>query len=174
MSRVPLVHSFAPVARRDARVLILGSMPGEASLAAGRYYANPHNAFWPIVADVCGFEPATAYARRLAALRARGIALWDVLQSCEREGSLDGDIDGRTLQTNDFAGFFAAHRRVRAVLCNGGTAFTLFTRRVLPGLADAARALPCVRLPSTSPANAGIRPAAKLRAWREALAAHLA
>jgi hypoxanthine-DNA glycosylase len=170
---VPLVHSFAPIARRDARVLVLGSMPGELSLAAGRYYAHPHNAFWPIVGAVCGFDPSLAYAKRLAALRARGIALWDVLQSCERDGSLDGDIAASTMRANDFAAFFAAHPRIAAVLCNGGTAHSLFTRRVQPALRQPARALPCTRLPSTSPANAGTTRAAKLRAWRDALAPHL-
>lgn len=171
---MPLVHSFAPIARRDARVLVLGSMPGEASLAAGRYYANPQNAFWPIVGALCGFDPSLAYAKKLAALRARGIALWDVLQSCERDGSLDGDIDAASMQPNDFASFFATHPRITAVLCNGGTAHSLFTRRVQPALRAPARALPCVRLPSTSPANAGTSRATKLRAWRAAFTPHLA
>lgn len=171
---VPLVHSFAPIARRDARVLVLGSMPGEASLAAGRYYANPQNAFWPIVGAVCGFDPTMHYARKLAALRARGIALWDVLQSCERDGSLDGDIATASMRANDFAAFFAAHPRIAAVLCNGGTSHALFTRRVQPSLNAMARALPCMRLPSTSPANAGTSRAHKLRAWRAAFAPWIA
>ena len=129
---VPFVHSFAPIARVDARVLILGSMPGTASLAAGRYYAHPRNAFWPIVAGVCGVAADAAYELRLAALQDRGIALWDVLQSCERAGSLDGDIDPASTQANDFVALFATHRRLAAVLCNGGTAHALFRRSVLP------------------------------------------
>lgn len=171
---MPIVRSFPPVARADARVLILGSMPGVASLAAGRYYAHPHNAFWPIVAAVCGFAAEAPYATRLARLRAHGIALWDVLQSCERDGSLDGDIAPDSQQANDFTAFFARHRRIAAVLCNGGTAFTLFTRRVQPALGAPWRALPCVQLPSTSPANAGTSRDAKLGRWRAALAPHLA
>jgi TDG/mug DNA glycosylase family protein len=170
---VHVVRSFPPIARADARVLILGSMPGVASLAAARYYAHPRNAFWPIVGAVCGFDPALPYARRLAALRARGIAVWDVLQSCVRAGSLDGDIDAATMQPNDFAAFFARHRRIAAVLCNGGTAFGLFTKRVQPTLTGAPARLPCVRLPSTSPAHAGRSRADKLAAWRHALVEHL-
>ena len=97
-----------------------------------------------------------------------------MLQSCERTGSLDSDIAPHSQQANDFAAFFAGHRRIAAVLCNGGTAFTLFTRRVQPTLDGASRSLPCVRLPSTSPANAGTSRAAKLRHWRDALTPHLA
>ncbi|MBL8748734.1 MAG: DNA-deoxyinosine glycosylase [Planctomycetes bacterium] len=164
---MPRVSSFPPVARADARVLILGSMPGEASLAAGRYYAHPRNAFWPILGALCGFAANAPYGRRLAALEANGIALWDVLQSCEREGSLDGDIVGATAVPNDFAAFFARHRRVRTVLCNGGTAARTFARVVrTSGLAcDAV----VVALPSTSPAHAGRSFAEKLAAWRAAL-----
>jgi len=167
------VRSFAPVARRDARLLILGSMPGTASLAVGRYYAHPRNAFWPIVGSVCGFDANAPYAKRLAALQARGIALWDVLRSCERDGSLDGDIAAASVQTNDFAGFLAAHRRIAAVLCNGGTAFALFGKRVRPTLGLPFREMPCVQLPSTSPAHAGRTLAQKLAAWRLVLARHL-
>lgn len=165
---MPRVSSFAPVARADARTLILGSMPGEASLAAGRYYAHPRNAFWPILAAVCSFEADAPYERRLTALVDHGIALWDVLQSCEREGSLDGDIVGATARPNDFAAFFARHRRVRTVLCNGGTAARTFARvaRTL-GLSSA---VAVVALPSTSPAHAGRSFAQKLAAWRLALA----
>jgi TDG/mug DNA glycosylase family protein len=166
---VPLVRSFPPVARADARVLILGSMPGAASLAAGRYYAHPSNAFWPIVGAIAGFAPSLPYDERLAALQQRGIALWDVLQSCEREGSLDAAIAGASAQANDFATFFAAHAHLAVVLCNGGTAYDLFRRRVVPTLPVPFDALPCVQLPSTSPAHAGRTFAEKCAAWRRAL-----
>jgi len=162
------VRSFAEIAAVHARVLVLGSMPGEASLAAGRYYAHPRNAFWPIMAALCGFAADAPYAERTRALQRRGIALWDVLQSCERPGSLDGDIVTATAEPNDFEAFFARHRRIGTVLCNGGTALRTFTR-VLRGL-ELARDLRVVGLPSTSPAHAGRSFAAKLEAWREALA----
>jgi hypoxanthine-DNA glycosylase len=131
------VEGFPPVARHDARVLVLGSMPGAASLAAGRYYAHPRNAFWPIAGALFGFGADAPYDERLAGLTAAGVALWDVLAACERPGSLDAAIDRATARTNDFVAFFAAHPRLSAVACNGGAAHELFRRRVLPRLAAA-------------------------------------
>ena len=150
-------------------MLILGSMPGERSLAAGEYYAHPANAFWPIVGGWCGTGREAPYAERLRAVRARGIALWDVLQRCEREGSLDSDIVAATASTNDFAGFLASHRGIATVLCNGGTSFNLFTKRVLPELGQRTASLAVHRLPSTSPAHASLRPAQKRALWIRAL-----
>jgi double-stranded uracil-DNA glycosylase len=172
---VPLVRSFAPIARRDARVLILGSMPGTASLAAGRYYAHPRNAFWPIVGELCGVAATAAYATRLRALQAAGIAVWDVLQCCEREGSLDGDIAPATARPNDFATFFTRHPQLVVVACNGGTAWSLFARVAAAAAADGAAwaQLPRLRLPSTSPAHAARSLAEKAAAWRDALTPYL-
>lgn len=172
LSRVPRIHSFAPIARADAQVLILGSMPGEASLAAGRYYAHPRNSFWPVLGTLCGFPADAPYERRVAALQRGGIALWDVLRSCERAGSLDGDIVAATAEANDFAAFFAAHSRIRAVFCNGGSAFRAFLR-VARSLDDPFRSLPCRALPSTSPAHAGRTTSWKREVWRLALAPFL-
>lgn len=169
MSRVA---SFPPIADRDARVLIVGSMPGAASLRAGQYYAHPHNAFWPIVGALFGARPDLPYAQRCAVLRRSGIAVWDVLQSCVRNGSLDAAIEPRSMVPNDFAAFLAAHPRLGAVFCNGGTAWTCWQRHVAPRLGREPP-LPVVRLPSTSAAHASARPAAKLAAWRAALGAHL-
>jgi hypoxanthine-DNA glycosylase len=167
------VRSFPPIARRDARLLLLGTMPGIASLGASQYYAHPRNAFWPIAGALWGFDPALPYARRCAALRARGVAVWDVLAACVRPGSLDSDIDLATMETNDFASFFAAHRRIAVVACNGGIAHDLFRRRVQRDLQQPWRDLPVVRLPSTSPAHAGRTLAVKLAAWRELLGTHV-
>jgi hypoxanthine-DNA glycosylase len=161
------LRGFPPVAARSARVLILGSMPGAASLAAQRYYAHPRNQFWAIVGSVTGAPPELPYARRLAALRGSGIALWDVIASCRRRGSLDAAIDAASLVVNDFAGFFAQHPGIGSVLFNGATAATLFRRLVLPTLGT--RGLELVRLPSTSPAHAGMSHDRKLAAWRGAL-----
>ena len=143
------VSSFPPIAAPDARVLIVGSMPGERSLAAGEYYAHPANAFWPILGALCGFSPAAPYAERTARLRDRGIALWDVLQCCEREGSLDADIVPASMKTNDFAAFFTSHRAIETVLANGGTAYLLFLRRVVPELRARGLDIDVQRLPST-------------------------
>lgn len=156
-----LVRSFAPVAARDAEVLILGSMPGEASLAARRYYAHPQNAFWPVMGMLLGFEAQSPYALRLRALKSARIALWDVLRACRREGSLDADIAREDLAANDFAAFFRTHPRIRRVFFNGAKAEECFRRHVArePGV-------PWQRLPSTSPAHAALSFDAKLQAWR--------
>ncbi|RDZ28805.1 DNA-deoxyinosine glycosylase [Lysobacter silvisoli] len=159
------LQGFPPVARADARVLVLGSMPGAASLTAQRYYAHPQNRFWPIMGALVGADPALPYEQRLRRLNDAGIALWDVLASCERSGSLDTAI--RAAEANDFARFFATHARVGAVLFNGAQAETSFRRLVLPGLRAPLPALR--RLPSTSPANASQPMQMKLAAWREAL-----
>ncbi|WP_459618731.1 DNA-deoxyinosine glycosylase [Bordetella sp. 2513F-2] len=159
------VRGFPPVADAHARVLVLGTMPGVASLRRGQYYAHPRNAFWPIAAQVLGFDPDLGYADRLAALQRAGVALWDVLVACERPGSLDAHI--RSAMPNDFAGFLAAHPRIRRVCFNGGKAAQLYRRHVMgrPGLPE----LEYLALPSTSPAHAAMPYAAKLAAWGAAL-----
>ncbi len=169
-----IVESFPPIAASSARVLILGSMPGVRSLAAQQYYAHPQNAFWPILGRVCGFSGEVPYAERTRQLVARGIGLWDVLRSCDRTGSLDTSIVPASMQANDFDGFFAGHPRIDLVLCNGGTAFRLFTTRVVPTLRQPFTPRRCVKMPSTSPAHAGLGLSQKLAAWRAALAPALA
>lgn len=167
---MPLARSFPPLARADARVLILGSIPGQASLRQRRYYAHPHNQFWPIMGALAGARPELPYAERVRALQLRGIALWDVLKSCERAGSLDGSIEPASETSNDLTRFLRAHRRVRAVFFNGGKAASAFKRHVEPslgGIGERAESLRLVRLPSTSPAHAGMPRAAKLAAWRK-------
>lgn len=165
------VRSFPPIARPDAHVLILGSIPGVASLAAGQYYAHPRNAFWPIMGALFGADPVVAYGKRVACLKRHGIAVWDVLKHCEREGSLDADIRTDSLQANDFAGFLRTHPRIARVVFNGATAQRLYQREVLPTLSGVARNLPGLRMPSTSPAYAAMDFATKLEAWRAALQA---
>jgi double-stranded uracil-DNA glycosylase len=163
------VVSFAPVASRNARLLILGSMPGEASLKAGQYYAHPRNAFWPILLQLLRLEANAPYAERLEALRRSGIALWDVLQSCRRSGSLDSAIEPKSVVVNDFAAFFARHSHISQVCFNGAAAERCYQQHVLPKV----RHLPLtyVRLPSTSPAHAALSPARKAAAWHAALSA---
>lgn len=158
------VHSFAPIANRHAEILILGSMPGQASLAAGRYYAHPRNHFWPIVAELMRFDAAASYERRVRALKAAHIAVWDVLHSCKREGSLDSAIETDSLAVNDFHAFFAAHEKIRHVFFNGAKAESCYRRYVLRD--GAPTRLGYSRLPSTSPANAALSFANKLEAWR--------
>lgn len=157
------IRSFPPVAAPDARRLILGSMPGEASLNAGQYYAHPRNAFWRIMGDLLGAGPALPYPARLARLTAAGIALWDVVADCERRGSLDAAIVRESVQANDFRHFFVEHPGIEQVFFNGTAAEKLFRRHVLPGLDGVPIELH--RLPSTSPAHAARGYADKLAAW---------
>jgi hypoxanthine-DNA glycosylase len=154
---------FPPVAAPDARILILGSMPGQASLNAGRYYAHPRNAFWPIIGELLDFSPDLPYPQRLQVLQAAGIALWDVIAACERSGSLDAAIVPDSIRANDFAAFFAVHREIRDVFFNGAAAEQVFRRHVAPRLSLAG--LRFRRLPSTSPAHAAQGFAQKLAAW---------
>lgn len=167
-----VVQSFPPIADAGARVLILGSMPGVASLRAGQYYAHARNAFWPLMGALLGVDAQAPYAARVAALRAAGIALWDVLHTCTREGSLDSMIDRDTEVPNDLPGFFAAHPQVGHVFFNGAAAEACFRRHVLSRLAAGVPS--CQRLPSTSPANAASSFAQKLATWQAALRPHLA
>ena len=164
------IRGFPPIERRGARVLVLGSMPGVASLAAKEYYAHPRNQFWRIVGELYGFDPAVPYRRRTQTLCLAGVALWDVLASCARPGSLDADIDERSIVVNPFTRFLAAHPRIRRVCFNGRKAEAAWRRYVHCELPEA-RALSYVLLPSTSPAHAGMSYPRKLRAWRRALAA---
>jgi TDG/mug DNA glycosylase family protein len=162
-----MLQGFAPVAGQHSRVLILGSMPGAASLRAAQYYAHPRNQFWPIMGTLVGAHPELPYAQRLARLTTAGIALWDVFARCEREGSLDQRIVDETAVANDFCAFLATQPSIRTVLLNGGKADQSFRRIVLPTLTGLE--LRSVRLPSTSPAHAALRQEHKLLAWREAL-----
>ncbi|MBW7860084.1 MAG: DNA-deoxyinosine glycosylase [Rhodocyclaceae bacterium] len=162
---MPRLRAFAPLATSDAHTLILGSMPGAASLAAGQYYAHPRNLFWTILGEVLGIAPELPYVQRTRALQDRGFALWDVLGACRRAGSLDARIEPDSAELNDFGAFFASHRRIDRIFFNGATAERYFLRGVLPVLPASSRGLELRRLPSTSPANASIPYADKLAAW---------
>ena len=162
---VEILQGFPPIESAAARTLILGTMPGRASLEAGQYYAHPRNAFWRILGELIGFDPGDAYERRTAQLVASGIAVWDVLRACRRRGSLDQDIDVESVEANDFAGFFADHPRIERIYCNGAGADRLYRQHVLrAGLA--VPDIDPVRLPSTSPAHASLSLADKAAAWR--------
>jgi TDG/mug DNA glycosylase family protein len=161
---------FQAVSRRDARLLILGSLPGKKSLEARRYYAQPQNAFWPIMGRLFGAGPDLAYDDRLRRLVAARIALWDVCRSAIRPGSLDQKIDLSSVEPNDFSGFFAAHPHIELIGFNGAAAEKLFRTKVAPILSICHSDIITVRLPSTSPAHAAQSLERKHSLWREALA----
>jgi hypoxanthine-DNA glycosylase len=160
--RLALLQGLAPIARRDARLLLLGSFPSEASLAARQYYAHPRNHFWPLLGALWGLDLAgMPYARRVAEVRRHGLAIWDVYAACRREGSLDSAIESAEL--NDLAGLAARLPQLAAIAHNGGeSARAMRVTRAL--------GLPVHRLPSTSPSNASWSFERKLQAWRAVLA----
>jgi len=155
----PMREGLPPIIGAGARVLILGSFPSERSLVVGEYYANRRNQFWPLLGEVFGFDADVPYSQRITAVQAHRVALWDVVHSCRRQGSMDNKIDRKTLVINDFGALLAEHPTVERVFVNGLTAFELFERHVETDL-------PAVRLPSSS----GALPmtfADKLARWRE-------
>ena len=164
---MPTIHSFTPIENANATVLILGSMPGEASLRAGEYYAHPRNYFWRMMGALISLEPESPYEQRIHALKSARIAVWDVLHSCMREGSLDANIDKVSQIPNDFQSFFARHANITHVFFNGSAAEQIYRRNVLPVLN--VQQIEYLRLPSTSPANASIPFERKLEAWKSIL-----
>ncbi|WP_432741944.1 DNA-deoxyinosine glycosylase [Methylobacter sp. G7] len=163
----PLLFCFDPIADLNAELLILGSMPGQESLTANQYYANRRNAFWKVMAEIVKFDPGASYEIRLQALKTGRIALWDVLQSCTRVGSLDARIDANSISANDFQSFFRRHENIRAVFFNGAKAESAYRQHVLPTVSSVA--VSYIRLPSTSPAHASLSYEQKLQLWQAAL-----
>lgn len=155
----PLLTGLAPVVARRTRLLVLGSFPGVASLAAQQYYAHPRNHFWPILSALWQLDlRALGYRRRLAEVRRRGLGIWDVYAECRREGSLDGAIEDA--RYNDFEALLQRAPRITHAAHNGGESARAMRHLQALGLT-------VLRLPSTSPANASWLFEAKLAAWRE-------
>ncbi len=161
-----VVTSFDPITNPDATILILGSMPGVASLAAQQYYAHPRNAFWPIMSVVLGIDLSLSYDARVKALQQTHVAVWDVLQQCERAGSLDSAIQKETRYPNDFRSFFQQHQQLKTILFNGAEAEKSFKQTVL--LAFEQLDYQLVRAPSTSPAYT-LSLAEKIKRWQALL-----
>lgn len=165
------ITSFAPIEGESARVLILGSIPGIASLSAGQYYAHPQNAFWKIMGKILDISPTAAYQSRIEALQCANIALWDVLESCFRPGSMDAAIDLNTAKTNDIAALMRRQPDLQIICFNGSTAEKIFKQRIQTSLGNVS--IKYIRLPSTSPAHASISFDDKVDAWRNALQGNL-
>lgn len=162
-----LCIGFGPVAAPNARVLILGSMPGVRSLELQQYYGHPQNRFWPLMATLLGYKDAPdAYEEKLRMLTDHGIALWDVLAVCRRSGSLDSAITKE--EVNPFPAFFARYPGIHKVCFNGGKARQAYRKHCanlnLPA------SLIYAGLPSTSPANARWRLEMLHEAWKKELA----
>lgn len=155
----PRKHSFPPVIDPDIRLLVLGSLPGERSLAERRYYAHPQNQFWQLISPAAGRDLADLpYDERLAALLHAHIGLWDVVASATRPGSADAAL--RDIEGHDIAALAATLPRLRAIAFNGATAL----RQGLRQLGAAATNYAIVALPSSSPLHT-VGLAAKLPAW---------
>jgi len=159
------IHSFPPIESYNSSILILGTMPGKASLQAQQYYAHPRNSFWKIIGEIIGVNAVNSYEARTSSIVAARIALWDVLKSCTREGSLDSDIDNDSIIFNDFASFFNNHSHIHRVCFNGAKAENLYMKHIQPFLRNPSN-IKYIRLPSTSPANAATSFDEKLRAWK--------
>lgn len=162
--------SFPPVISPAASTLILGSMPGNRSLRVGQYYGHPQNLFWPFIEEIFAIPRTRPYVQRLEALQAVGVALWDVLKECEREGSLDTAIVPTSELPNDFHWLLTTYPTIQRICFNGSKAATAFTRHVFPTLSPPLQAnLKLIPLPSTSPANRATPTTEKLARWRAAL-----
>jgi TDG/mug DNA glycosylase family protein len=159
------VRGFPPIAQEYATVLILGSMPGRESLTQQQYYAHPRNAFWPIISALYELT-GDNYEDKARELAEKGVALWDVLQTCSRSGSLDSAIDDSTIVTNDFRAFFISHPQIAWVFFNGAKAESVYRKHVVPQLDPCKAGLTLQRLPSTSPAHAGMSLGQKADAWK--------
>ena len=162
-----MLTGLPPLVSGNTRLLILGSFPGVASLAAQQYYGHPQNQFWKILQAFWPSSPigmgTDSYQKRSEWLLSKGLGLWDVYAACEREGSLDSNI--RAPVVNDFAEVLRLCPQLQAIAHNGGESFKHARHTQLLGL-------PVYRLPSTSPANASWSFERKLAAWREVFEKH--
>ena len=161
-----VVTSFHPLADHSAQILILGSMPGVVSLKANQYYAHPRNAFWAIMGDLYNFNANSAYENRVLSLKKYHVAVWDVLHTCVRPGSLDSAIEQGSRVCNDFRAFFQQHPNIKLIAFNGIEAEKSFKKYVLSELK--LLNMRFVRLPSSSPTHTQVLEQ-KIDAWRKAL-----
>lgn len=164
----PVVDStrgFPPILGEQVSTLILGTLPSQQSLLKGQYYGHPRNAFWPIMGKLFDAGPEVAYAERARLLSSKGIAVWDVLQSGSRPGSMDAAIDKSSAVPNDFATLYSNHPELKLVCFNGQAAERLFRKLVAMDIQESFAAVRFVTMPSTSPAYAAMQFAEKLQHW---------
>lgn len=156
-----LSSGFAPISRPDARLLILGSLPGDASIRQQQYYAHPQNKFWHIMQALFGVALQAPYAMRCQQVQAAGIAIWDVCHAAQRKGSLDSAITPGTVIANDIQQLLSDCPEIDLIAFNGQAAAGLFRQHV-----RLVQQIPTLLLPSTSPAHASVRFEDKLERWR--------
>ena len=169
-----LTTGLDPIVGQDPKVLILGSMPGRTRSGSSSITPTPGTSFWFIMGEICGAEPELRYPERATRLTEAGIALWDVLKHCEREGSLDNHILKDTEVANDFNGFLQHHRTVEIICFNGQKAAKSFEKLVVPELSgDIFKRIIPKTLPSTSPANTTTSRAEKVKEWTQAIMPYL-
>ncbi len=157
---------FPPIANKNAEILILGSMPSVKSLQQQQYYAHPRNAFWPIMSALFNIEKGSSYQLRCQQLMKNNVAVWDALKACQRQGSLDSNIETNSMVANDFNTFLQQHSKIDQIFFNGGKAEQVFKQHVMPTLDDRFKQFSQIRLPSTSPAHASITFKQKLDQWQ--------
>ena len=161
-----MLTAFPPIIGLDPTVLVLGSMPSKRSLGEQEYYAHPQNSFWWIMSRLFCFDAGLRYQQKTELITISGVAIWDVLQHCEREGSLDASIKRESEVSNDFVEFLSRNQKIKHVIFNGQAAYAIF-RRHHPELARSSE-LSTIVCPSTSPANAKMSKQDKLVSWQQA------
>ena len=152
------ISSFPPIANKDSKILILGSIPGVKSLEMQQYYAHPQNKFWKIICEIFNEEFTTNYQQRIEILEKHHIALWDVIDTCERKGSLDSEI--RNEEANKIEELLQNFSNIKAIFCNGQK-----SHKNLQKILGKKFRMPIIVLPSTSPAYAGLSYFDKLKSW---------
>lgn len=153
------ISSFPPIINENSKILILGSIPGLKSLEMQQYYAHPQNKFWKIIFEIFNEEFTTDYSERIKILEKHHIALWDVIDTCERKGSLDSEI--RNEEANRIGELLQNYPNIKGIFCNGQKSYKNL-QKMLPKDFY----LPIIALPSTSPAHASLKYEEKLKKWK--------
>ncbi len=164
-----MLTSFLPIALPKAHTLILGSMPSIASLEKKQYYAHPKNAFWSVMETLYAIPKTSDYSNRIHQFQQTGLALWDVIQSCERPTSLDSDIIDTTVIVNNIQEFLQKHSSIHKICFNGKKAEILYKKYVFSTLFPKQKKTLLYTLPSTSPAMAKLSLKEKTEIWKKAL-----
>jgi len=166
---VNCITGFPPISHKQAKILILGSMPSEMSILKQQYYGHQRNVFWPIMLTMFNKPMDISYKQRQQLLIQNNIAVWDVLQSCNREGSLDAAIKMDSIKVNDFHHFLTVHQKIETICFNGAKAQAIYNKYVLPQIKNEFSELSYIKLPSTSPAYAAMNLQQKMSIWSNSL-----